>query len=280
MSTQGGDLQARLKRIRHVALDLDGTIYRGRTLFPFTLPFLGLLKELRIGFSFLTNNSSKSTRDYVIHLAGFGISASEDQVYTSTQATIACLRRRYSQVRRVFVLGTPSLRGELAQAGLGLCEEDPRDEPDAVVVGFDTSLVFSRLCRAAYFIKQGKPFIATHPDLVCPTDEPNVLVDCGSICAALEKAVGRGPDEVLGKPDPAMLTGILERHRLEPAELAMTGDRLYTDMAMAHRAGALSVLVLTGETTGADATQADLPIDLVVPDLGALGERLRFARAN
>lgn len=272
-------LVARLKRIRHVALDMDGTIYSGRTLFPFTLPFLALLAELRIGYTFLTNNSSRSTRDYLAHLATLGIPANANQVYTSSRATIGCLQQSHPEVRRLFVLGTPSLRGELAEAGFGICEDDPADEPDAVVAGFDTSLVFSRLCRAAYWIKHGKLFIATHPDLVCPTDEPNLLVDCGSICAALEKAADRAPDEVLGKPDPVMIRGILEEHRLEPDELAMAGDRLYTDMAMARRAGAMGVLVLTGETTAAGAAEAELPIDLIVPDLGVLGERLKEARS-
>ena len=269
---------AGLRRIRHVALDLDGTIYRGKTLFPFTLPFLKTLSELGIGHTFLTNNSSQSVSDYLSHLRSLGIAATSDQLYTSTLATLNCLRNQYPQVRRLFVLGTPSLQTELAQAGFGLSADDPVDEPDAVLVGFDTTLVFSRLCRAAYWIKSGKPFIATHPDLVCPTDQPTVLVDCGSICAALEKAAGRPPDKVLGKPDPSMLTGILQRNNLKPNELAMAGDRLYTDMAMARRAGVLGVLVLTGETTAADVKEADLPVDLVVDDLGAFGEYLRQAR--
>ena len=280
MSLPDDRLSARLLQIRHVALDMDGTIYSGRTLFPFTVPFLALLRELGIGYTFLTNNSSKSTRDYLSHLAAFGISAKADQLYTSAQATLGCLRRKYPRVKRLFVLGTSSLRAEMAEAGFGLSEDDPADEPDAVVVGFDASLVFSRLCRAAYWIKRGKLFVATHPDLVCPTDEPNVLVDCGSLCAALEKAGGRGPDEVLGKPDPGMLSGILERHQLEPHELAMAGDRLYTDMAMARRAEVLGVLVLTGETTAADAAEAELSIDLIVPDLGVFGEELKRARAD
>jgi HAD superfamily hydrolase (TIGR01450 family) len=146
-----------------------------------------------------------------------------------------------------------------------------------VIVGFDTSLVFSKLCRAAYWIERGKPFIATHPDLVCPTDAPTVLVDCGSICAALEKATGRSLDAVLGKPDPNMLLGILERHKLSPKQLAMVGDRLYTDMEMARRAGVLGVLVLTGESTAGRVAQSNLPVDLIVPDLGAFGEKLRFS---
>jgi NagD protein len=275
--SQDAVLSARLRQIRHVVLDLDGTIYSGSSLFPWTLPFLSLLDELGIGHTFLTNNSSKSTRDYLAHLARFGISANPDQLYTSTQATLSYLGREHPKVRRLFVLGTSSLRSEIAATGFALSEEDPADEPDAVIVGFDTGLVFSRLCRAAYWIKQGKLFIATHPDRICPTDEPTVLVDCGSICAALEKATGRMPDAVLGKPDPGMITGILERHRLSANQLAMAGDRLYTDMAMARRAGVLGVLVLTGETTAATAAEANLPVDLIVPDLAGFGERLLSA---
>jgi HAD superfamily hydrolase (TIGR01450 family) len=145
-------------------------------------------------------------------------------------------------------------------------------------VGFDTSLAFDRLCRAAYWIKRGKLFLATHPDKICPTDQPTVLVDCGSICAALEQATGRKPDVVLGKPDPSMLSGILERHKLRAEELAMVGDRLYTDMAMARRAGALGVLVLTGETTAAETMENDPRADLVVSDLAAFGALLGRSR--
>ncbi len=160
-----------------MALDLDGTLYRGRTLFPCTVPFLESLARVGIGHTFLTNNSSKSTRDYLQHLASFGIPARPDQVYTSAQATLRFLARSFPHARRLFLLGTPSLAAEVAEAGFTLTEDDAGDEPDAVLVGFDTSLVFARLCRAAYWIERGKPFIATHPDRVCPTDEPTVLVD-------------------------------------------------------------------------------------------------------
>jgi HAD superfamily hydrolase (TIGR01450 family) len=272
-------IRHRLRQIRHVALDMDGTIYSGGTLFEFTLPFLHLLEQLGIGHTFLTNNSSKSTRDYLSHLEKMGIAANAAELYTSTQATVAYLRENLPQVRRLFLLGTPSLGQELAAEGFTLAAEDPADEPDAVLVGFDTTLSFPRLCRAAWWLKQNKPFIATHPDRTCPTDQPTVLVDCGSLCAALETATGRAPDAVLGKPDPCMIRGILHRHRLAPAEVAMAGDRLYTDMAMAKRAGAFGVLVLTGETTPADVADANLPLDLVVADLAEFGHRLREARA-
>jgi HAD superfamily hydrolase (TIGR01450 family) len=268
-------MRKQLEHIRHVALDMDGTIYSGGTLFQSTLPFLALLEELGIGHTFLTNNSSKSARDYLAHLKKIGIPATANQLYTSTAATIEYLRAEHPQVRKLFVLGTPSMCAELTEAGFRLAENSPHDVPDAVVVGFDTGLTFERLCRTAYWIRNGKLFIATHPDRVCPTDQPTVLVDCGAICAALESAAGRGPAAVLGKPDPRMITGIVHRHGLEPSELAMVGDRLYTDMAMANRAGALGVLVLTGETSAQEAAHHKPAPGLIVSGLAEFGEKLR-----
>jgi NagD protein len=272
------ELDDRLRLIRHVALDMDGTIYRGGTVFDFTNPFLTRLSELGIGYSFLTNNSSKSVDDYVRHLQKLGINASADQVYTSTQASIEFLCEEMPAVRRLFVLGTLSMRVEIEAAGFVLTADDADDEPDAVLVGFDTDLNYSRLCRAAYWINRGKPFLASHPDRVCPTDEPTVLVDCGAVCAALSEATGRSPNAVLGKPDPRMLLGLLHRHGLEPESLAMVGDRLYTDIEMARRTGVFGVLVLSGEATMDDiATQPSLP-DLVVPSIEDLGSKLAESR--
>lgn len=269
---------ARLRRIAHVALDMDGTIYKGGTLFPWTPPFLARMRQLGIGYSFLTNNPSKSVPDYLKHLEKMGVKATRDELYTSAMATIDLLRARFPRAQRLYVLGTPSMLGEFANAGFTLAADDPADEPDAVVVAFDLTLTYARLCRAAWWIQKGKPFVATNPDFVCPTDQPTVLVDCGSICAALEKATGRAPDAVLGKPDPAMLGGILTRHGLQPDQVAMVGDRIYTDILMAQRAHALGVLVLSGEATAADAERASPPPDLVLPSLVELGEYLAAAR--
>ncbi len=265
----------RLRKIRHVALDMDGTIYVNKTLFKTTLPFLDLLKKMGIGHTFLTNNPSKSVAEYLSHLRGMGIQATADQLYTSTQATIDFLKCNFPEAKRLFVLGTQGLCDELMSAGFELMPDDPNAAPDAVLVGFDKTLTYSRLCRAAWWIKQGKPFFATNPDLVCPTDEPTVLIDCGSITVMLEKATGRRPQAVMGKPDPAMLRGILQRYSLAAEDLAMVGDRLYTDMEMAHRAGALGVLVLTGEATAADAEKYLPKPDLIVPTLKEFGMLLQ-----
>ena len=119
-------LKHRLKKIRHVALDMDGTIYSGGTLFKSTIPFLAQLKQLGIGYTFLTNNSSKSTKNYLGHLKKIGIKASADELYTSTQATIGHLRKKFPRVKKLFVLGTKSLRKEFAAAGLVLTKDSDR----------------------------------------------------------------------------------------------------------------------------------------------------------
>jgi NagD protein len=273
-------VENRLRQVRHVALDMDGTIYNGHSLFESTAPFLSLLKELGLGHTFLTNNPSRSIKDYLAHLKQLGIVATEDRLYTSIQATIEYLHETHPQVGRVFVLGSESMSRELCAAKFVLTDDSPTDEPDAVVVGFDTTLTYSRLGRAAWWIKQGKPWFATNPDRVCPTDLKTVLVDCGSICAALEAATGLKPAAVLGKPDPAMIRGILHRHGIEPHQLAMVGDRLYTDISMAHRAGALGVLVLTGEATAEEAARFEPSPDIIVSGLKEFGALLSNGRGK
>ncbi|MBQ5831304.1 MAG: HAD-IIA family hydrolase [Alistipes sp.] len=271
-------LQERLGRIRHVALDMDGTIYMGMTLFDYTRPFLQHLRELGISYSFLTNNPSTSIADYLHKLEGMGITATEEEMYTTALATIDYIRSHYPEARRLYLLGTPSMIGEFERAGFEATTDSADDRPDVVVVAFDKTLEYSRLCRAAWWVQQGLPYIATNPDRVCPTDQPTVLVDCGSICKCIEHATGRQPDIVLGKPDPNMLTGVQSRYGVRPDEVAMVGDRIYTDIEMAHNAGAFGVLVLSGETTLEIADEAPRQPDLIADSIEVLGELLVQSR--
>lgn len=267
---------AKLKPVRHLVLDMDGTLYLGRTLFPFTPGFFEAIGRLGIGHTFITNNCSISVEEYLAKLHAMGIPARRDQLYTSALSAIDYLQRTMKHIRRLYVLGTPSLRDEFAAAGYGVIVEN--EEPDAVVVGFDTGLTFQRLGQAAWWIKQGKPFIATHPDLTCPTDLNTVLVDCGSICECLYAATGRRPQAVLGKPSPAIVEAVLARHDLQPSELAVVGDRLNTDMALARAAGVVGALVLTGGTRREDLAGADFQPDFIVENVGELARMLTEAK--
>ena len=272
------ELKARLAGIRHVALDMDGTIYMGMSLFDYTIPFLNSLKEMGITYSFLTNNPSTSIPDYLKKLAGMGIEATEEEMYTTALATIDYIKTNFPEARRLFLLGTPSMISEFEKAGFESVADSAEERPDVLVVAFDKTLEYSRLCRAAYWAQQGVPYVATNPDRVCPTDQPTVLVDCGSICKCIEHATGRQPDIVLGKPDPNMLTGVQARYGVKPEQVAMVGDRIYTDIEMAHNAGAFGVLVLSGETTLQIADEAPRQPDLIADSIKVLGELLRASR--
>ena len=277
MTSNQHEMTKDLSRIRHVALDMDGTIYLGNTLFPYTHAFLQQLRDLGITYSFLTNNPSRSINDYLLKLHKMGIEATKEEIYNTTVATIDYLKTHLPGVRRLFLLGTPSMISQFEEAGFESTADSPADRPDAVVAAFDMTLTYARLCRAAWWISLGLPYVATNPDRVCPTNEQTVLVDCGSICQCLEHATGRRPDITLGKPDPNMLLGILHQRHLQPDQIAMVGDRIYTDIEMARRAGALGVLVLSGETTLEVAEAAPHRPDLILPSVKELGERLAEA---
>lgn len=273
------EMMAACRRIKHVALDMDGTIYMGSTLFPFTKDFLARLTRLGIGYSFLTNNPTRSIADYLKKLAKLGIEATDEEMYTTAVATIEYLKARMPEVKRIYALGTPSMLHEFEEAGFELAACDPNDRPDALIVAFDTTLQYDRLCHAAWLAQQGLPYIATNPDRVCPTDQPTVLVDCGSLTTCIEYATGRKPDLVIGKPNPDMLSGIMYRYNLQPDEVAMCGDRIYTDVATAQNAGGMGVLVLSGETTKETALNNDPMPDITCRDISVLGDLLEASHA-
>ena len=283
------ELKEKLSKIKHIALDMDGTIYMGSNIFPFTIGFLEDMTKAGVGYSFLTNNPTKSVADYLHKLEGMGIHADEGNMYTTSLAAIDYIKETYPKAKRLFMVGTSSMISQFEKAGFESCTDSPDDVPDVLVVAFDTTLTYSKLCRAAWWASQGIPYIATNPDRVCPTDQRTVLVDCGSLQKCIEHATGRKPDIVLGKPDPTMLDGIMHRHGLKPEEIAMVGDRIYTDTAMAHNAGAVGVLVLSGETTIETALKVAedakvspapefFPPDVIARDIRELGDLIIEAR--
>ena len=180
------ELKEKLAKIKHLALDMDGTIYLGANLFPFTIDFLDGMDAIGVKHSFLTNNPTKSVADYLHKLEGMGIHATEENMYTTSLAAIDYIRKTYPKAKRLFMLGTPSMVSQFEKAGFEACADDPGDVPDVLVVAFDTTLVYPRLCRAAWWAAQGIPYVATNPDRVCPTDLPVILVDCGSLQKCIE----------------------------------------------------------------------------------------------
>ena len=75
---------------------------------------------------------------------------------------------------------------------------------------------------------------------------------------------------VIGKPHRYMVDAAIKRLGSTPAQTAIVGDRLYTDMEMGFRSELRTVLVLSGESTEADVAKAARKPDLVVPSIAEL----------
>ena len=232
-----------LSDIRCFLLDMDGTFYLGGQLIDGSLEFIDRVLATGRDYMFLTNNSSHNAEFYVRKLRGMGLSVDRSRVMTSGEATCEQLKALYPG-KRAFLLGNEFLRAEFDEAGIAVDDADP----EIVVIGFDTALTYDKLWRACDCVRAGLPYIATHPDFNCPT-ETGFMPDIGAIMAFIEASTGRRPDLIVGKPHTGIVEAVLRRTGLKANELAMVGDRLYTDIETGLRSGMLSILVMSGETT-------------------------------
>ena len=232
-----------IQDVRCFLLDMDGTFYLGENLIPGSLDFIRRVEETGRDFLFLTNNSSHNAEFYVQRLKRMGLNVGREKVLTSGEATAAVLQEKYPG-KRAFVLGNEFLLEEMREAGVTVDQADP----EIVVVGYDTTLDYKKMTAVCDFVRAGLPYIATHPDFNCPT-ETGFAPDIGAIMAFIEASTGRRADLVVGKPHTGIVQAALRRTGLAVGQLAMVGDRLYTDVETGLKSGMLSILVMSGETT-------------------------------
>ena len=240
------DKSSLIRSMKLYLFDMDGTLYLGSRLYDFTIELLAQIRRTGGKYLFITNNSSKSVADYVKKLAGFGIEATREDFMTSSQATAYYLHKHH-EGQRLYVCGTESLKEELR--GEGFTVTTNIDEVDCIVMGFDTELTFQKLHDVSYMLLTRKdiPYIATNPDLVCPTEFGSVP-DCGSVCGMIFNATGRKPI-VIGKPSPLMPELAMDKLGFSKEETCVVGDRIYTDVKSGLNAGCTGILVMSGETT-------------------------------
>lgn len=260
-----------LNQAKAFMLDMDGTFFLGEHLLPGGLELLDLLNQRCLPFSFLTNNTSRAKEAYEQKLARLGVSSADARVYTAGEATISYLHRNFPG-RKVFLLGTEDLAESFRAGGIRLCDGDP----EVVVIGYDTSLTYARLSAFCGFVRQGLPYIATHPDVNCPMPGGPVP-DIGSIMSLVKASTGREADQVLGKPNPGIVSELAAAWGVQPSDMVMVGDRLYTDIALGQTAGVRTVLVLSGETRLVDLDSSPYQPDIVVQNLSEL---VRLIRAS
>ena len=250
-------IRERLAPIKCFLLDMDGTFYLGDKLIEGSLDFLDALKRTGRTARFLTNNSSKSASVYANKLEKMGVEERYRDVISSGHAAAHYCLKRFPG-KKCYLLGNPMLREEMTAMGLELTEDDA----DYVLVAFDTTLDYAKMCKVCDYIRYGKPYIATHPDYNCPT-ETGFIPDMGAIMAFIEASTGRKADIILGKPYGGIVEEALERTGYKLEEMAMCGDRLYTDVATGVNHGMTGIFVLSGEATLEDLETSDVKPHLI-----------------
>ena len=253
-----------LQTIQGFSIDMDGVLFRGKTLLPGATQFIGALQRRNVPFVLLTNNSSLTLEQYGQKLHDLGFDVAPDQILTSAVATGLYLADVAPPNARVMVVGMDGLEEAVTQNGFELSDQ----APDYVVAGLDRGLSYDKLATASLAIRAGAGFVATNADLTFPS-ERGLEPGAGAILASIKAATGVDP-VVVGKPNPAGFDMALKRLGTEPGQTAMLGDRLETDISGGAQAGMRTILVLTGVTTKADLVKNDIQPDLIFEDLNEL----------
>jgi len=239
------------------AIDMDGTIYKGNIVIPGAVEFIEYLKDNNIPFVFLTNNSSNARDHYSSKLNRMGFDVEAERILTSTVATARFITEN-RKGKKVYPLATPDVMRELTELGIDIVDE----HPDIVLLSFDRTITFDKINTAYHFIVGGAEFIATHPDDLCPTEEA-YDVDIGPFIRLFESLTGKKA-LIIGKPNEFMLEMAALEMNVPKEQIVMVGDRLYTDMRMAHDAGTMSVMVLSGEAKVEDLEDTEIKPTFVV----------------
>lgn len=252
-----------MKTIQCFLLDMDGTFYLENHLLPGALAFIQYCNENQLDFLFITNNSSRNANNYYEKLSTMGIRMDATRIITSGMATCQYLHK-FHPGKKVFLAGTAALEEEFFHSNIDLVIENP----DLLVLGFDTTITYKKFRKICDLVRDGIPYIATHPDVNCPI-HGGFMPDIGAMMAFIEASTGRQPDVIIGKPFQAMMEAILDRVDHPKEKICMIGDRLYTDIAMG-RNGIHTILVLSGETNLEMSQKSDFQADLVLDNMDAV----------
>ena len=250
--------------------DVDGTLLKPGSAIPGAVEVLAALKRRGIAVRTVTNNSGLARHAVAERFRRYGLPLADDEVFSALTAT-AQLVAREAPGARVHVYGSEGMRFELEQAGLV-----PTDELDAayVVAGYHPEISHDRLTRAMRTLLRGARFVAVNLDRrYMGRDGP--IPAAGAFIAALERATGRGPDVVVGKPSATIVREAVASVGCPPAACLFVGDNLEADVGAAHAVGMDALLVMTGVTGPEELRHSGVTVEHVLPSVAELADSLR-----
>jgi 4-nitrophenyl phosphatase len=253
-----------LANITNLIIDMDGVLYVDDRPMPRLREFFTFLRERSISFILATNNSTRTSQEFVDKLARMDVQVFPEEILVSGQATARYLAREYPRGTRVHVFGMPALKQAMVDEGFILAD----DEVQLVVASMDRFITFEKLKQAALLIRGGARFIATNLDPTHPSKE-GPIPGTGAMIVALEASTGVKA-LAIGKPEPTMYQLAMEQMHAYPETTAAIGDRVDTDILGGKRAGLTTICVLSGSSDRAEAEAVET--DMIFDDIAHLLE--------
>ncbi|MCR5150967.1 MAG: HAD-IIA family hydrolase [Clostridiales bacterium] len=250
-------------KTRYFIIDMDGTFYLSGSLISGSVDFIDKLLSTGRDYCFFTNNSSNNVAVCCDKLQKMGFPVGEDKIIISTFVAADYINSRYPGAS-VYLLGNERLRNDMIKAGVKLTE----DEPDIVLLGFDTTITYEKIHKASRYIAGGCVYLATHPDVNCPTAD-GFMPDAGSFIELFYTSTGRRP-VVLGKPETPTVDYITRHFACGRDEIAFVGDRLATDIAIGMNHSIPCALVYSGVTDEKEYMSSPIKADIAVKNLKEL----------
>lgn len=254
--------------IKALILDMDGVLWRADTPIGDLAENFKRIRARRLKFVFATNNSTKTSEQYVTRLREFGVNAEPWQVVTSSQGAAHAMAQKFPRGTKVFMIGEDGIRMALLERGFEVVPVEEASRAEVVVMGMDREINFAKLCEATLLVRQGIPFYATNPDKTFPTPRGEIP-GAGAWYSVVTTATDVQP-VVAGKPFPFLIELALERLGTGIKETLVVGDRLETDIAAGQAVGCPTALVLSGVSSQEAAHLWRPRIDIVVADLSTL----------
>jgi 4-nitrophenyl phosphatase len=254
--------------IKSLILDMDGVVWRGDAPIGDLVATFQQIRERGLKFVFATNNSTKTSEQYVEKLKGLGVNIEPWQVVTSSQAAARAIVQNFPQGTKALVIGEDGLRIPMEQEGFEIVSLENASQAQVVVMGMDRGVSFEKLSEATLLIRQGVQFYATNMDKTFPTPRGQIP-GAGAWASVIITATNVEPI-VAGKPFPFLMELSLEKLGTKKEETLVVGDRLETDIAAGQRIGCPTALVLSGVSTKEQAENWNPKIDIVAKDLATL----------
>lgn len=256
------------ENIKYFIIDMDGTFYLGDNIIDGSKEFIKQLRDKGKDFFFFTNNSSHNAEECLLKLNKIGFPVPEEKIIISSHVAIDYINK-HRKGKTVYLLGNDNFKSDCEKAGINLTDNNP----DIVLLGFDTSLTYEKINKAANFIADGAEYMATHPDKNCPLAK-GFMPDTGSMIEMFFASAGRRPEIIFGKPYGYTVDYVTDMLRCQRNEICFVGDRIETDIAVGAYNGTASALVFSGVTSPEKYKKSTIKATAAAENLKALGQLL------